>query len=152
MAIKKENNSKTTQSRKIENFWDKINTGGFDKNPQNINKNWPIKKNIANIIQSLKSQWYETVTKSDVEETFRILTGLTEESLDLLVEDSENPMLVRVVANYLVRDWRNTWITPIEKILERAIGSVEATGSVKVEMSNETLNFLDTMNKLKNDK
>nr|DAP93310.1 MAG TPA: hypothetical protein [Caudoviricetes sp.] len=48
------------------------------------------------------------MTKSDVEETFRILTGLTEESLDLLVEDSENPMLVRVVANYLVRDWRNT--------------------------------------------
>ena len=126
MTIKKENNSKTTQSRKIENFWDKINTGGFDKNPQNINKNWPIKKNIANIIQSLKSQWYETVTKSDVEETFRILTGLTEESLDLLVEDSENPMLVRVVANYLVRDWRNTWITPIEKILERAIESVES--------------------------
>ena len=152
MAIKKENNSKTTRSSKIENFWDKINTGGFDKNPQNINKNWPIKKNIANIIQSLKSQWYETVTKSDMEETFRILTGLTEESLESLVEDSENPMLVRVVANYLVRDWRNTWITPIEKILERAIGSVKTTGSVKVEISNETLNFLDTMNKLKNDK
>lgn len=129
----------------------KHNTNWLDKRPGDINKNGAVKKNIAWIIASLKDQGYESVKKWDIEEIYRFLTGLTEATLREIVADKENPMHIRAVANYLVRDWRKNGIWPFEKILERAIWVVESTPPISVNVTTEAMNFLQKMNQLKND-
>ncbi len=99
-------------------------------NPQNINTNWRPKSSIRLVNEKLESHWHVWVSKADIEETFRILAGLTEDSLLALSEDPENPILIRTVAFYLIKDWRR-WIDAIDKVLDRAIGTTEAPWTVQ---------------------
>lgn len=108
----------------IENFGDKAWSNSLAHRPHDINREWRPKSSIRKVNDSLIEQGHQPISKSDIEETFRLLTWLTEESLMSLVNNEKNPILIRTVAHYLIKDWM--WgIWAIEKVLDRAIGTTE---------------------------
>lgn len=108
----------------IENFGNKAWSNSLAHRPEDINREWRPKSSIRKVNDAILAQWHQPISKSEIEETFRLLTGLTEDSLLQLSNDEENPILVRTVAHYLIKDWRS-WISAIDKVLDRAIGSSE---------------------------
>ena len=126
MAVKSDlkapykNNSLTTLNMawEIENFWDKRNSNGFNKNKDNINRNWQPKKWISLVNTELKKQWYNPATKQDIETNYMQMLQLEEETLKLIVNNKDKPMLIRILAKNMLW-WKGFDI--IEKMLDRWI-------------------------------
>lgn len=136
-----------TMAWEIENFWDKAWSNSLAHRPQDINREWRPKSSIRKVNDTLLAGWHSPISKGDIEETFRLLTGLTEESLLALVKDTENPILIRTVANYLVKDWEKG-IWAIEKVLDRAVGTTEAPTNNLFVITPEQEQFFAKMKEL----
>lgn len=68
------------------------------------------------MIDEIKQEWYEIVTKSMVSEAISILLGLDEQKLAEIVKDTYQPMMLRIIArSMLERDGMSV----IEKLLNR---------------------------------
>ena len=93
---------------------------GLQKNPQNINKNGAVKKSIAVILNFLKEEWYEKVTKRDIESAYTTLLWLSEKTLKDMRDEIENPILLRSVAHYLLNGWRDG-LTVVEYVAKQAL-------------------------------
>ncbi len=91
----------------------------FDANPEHINKAWRPKKGISLVNEQLAQEWYDPAKKSDIEINYMSLLQLWEQRLKLLVNDQEQPMLVRILAKNML--WTK-WFDIIEKMLDRGIG------------------------------
>lgn len=91
---------------------------GFDKNPENINRNWRPRKWISLVNAELKEKWYEPATKADIEENYMALLQLEEIELKKLLEDKSKPMLIRILVKNMLW-WK--WFDIIEKMLDRWI-------------------------------
>lgn len=102
----------------------------LDKNPQNINRNWPIKKNVAEVMKFLKNEWYERIKKTDIESIYTLLLWLSEETLKTLISDEWNPILVRSVALYLQNWWRD-WLTVVEYVAKQALWPMQSENNTQ---------------------
>lgn len=111
----------------IENFWDKAWSNSLAHRPQDINKNWRPKSSIRKVNESIIASWHEPASRDDIEQTYILLTGLTESSLIALQVDDENPILVRTVAKSLL-EWFKKWHWALESILLRWIGAPKWNG------------------------
>jgi hypothetical protein len=68
---------------------------GFDKNPQNINKEGRPKKNYNEIIDELRAKGYKPPTKSDYFEMIGMLLVMSEKDMDEYESDKERPFWIR---------------------------------------------------------
>jgi hypothetical protein len=78
-------------------------SNGFEKNPQNINRNGRPRKPFASINQSLKERGIEPISKSELLNSFQLIFNATEDELQELVEDPETPLAYKL----MVRELRN---------------------------------------------
>ena len=96
-----------------------LNTNGFDKNPQNINRKWRPKKWVSAVNAELQEKGYEPAKKSDIENTYLHLINLPEEELATLLRDKKQPILVSIIIKNMLD--RKQGFNIIEKMLDRSI-------------------------------
>jgi Mg/Co/Ni transporter MgtE len=77
----------------------KVNTNGFDKNPQNINKKGVPKKSFAQFNEKLKAEGHEALTKTQLVEAYGLIFNLPEEELKLIALDLKQPFALRLIIN-----------------------------------------------------
>jgi len=102
-----------------ENFKDKINSAGFDKNPENINKNGQPRKTVNAVNLEMEAQGYTEATKQDILSCYLRLVNLTMPELEKKVTDKDQPALVRIVGKAILS---GKGFDVIEKMLDRGIG------------------------------
>lgn len=121
----KKNTVKTTEKQlKKHGRWKihthpKVNTNGFDKNPQNINRNGRPKKGISAVLDKINNLGYEVPSKQDIEATYLSMLNLTTEELSEIYEDPNTPIMAKIIAKELILG-ESTNV--VERLLNRAIG------------------------------
>jgi len=100
----------------------KDNTNGFQKNPQNINRNGRPRKLIADVIAELEKQGIKAATKPDIQDIYMRLINVEIPELEQIVKDTTQPVLVRIVGKNVLS---GKGFDIIEKMLDRSIGKAE---------------------------
>lgn len=107
-------------ARKVLNGKDNVN--GFQKNPQNINRNGRPRKMIADVIAELEKQGIKAATKPDIQDIYMRLINIEIPELEQIVKDTSQPVLVRIVGKNILS---GKGFDIIEKMLDRSIGKAE---------------------------
>lgn len=76
-------------------------SNGFDKNPQNINRNGRPRKSFASINKSLKAKGIKPISKNQLIKAYLLIFNATEEELKELVIDPETPFAFKLVIQEL---------------------------------------------------
>ena len=100
----------------------KDNVNGFQKNPQNINRNGRPRKMIADVIAELEKQGIKAATKPDIQDIYMRLINVEIPELEQKVKDPTQPVLVRIVGKNVLS---GKGFDIIEKMLDRSIGKAE---------------------------
>ena len=100
----------------------KDNVNGFQKNPQNINRNGRPRKMIADVIAELEKQGIKAATKPDIQDIYMRLINIEIPELEQIVKDTMQPVLVRIVGKNILS---GKGFDIIEKMLDRSIGKAE---------------------------
>ena len=100
----------------------KDNVNGFQKNPQNINRNGRPRKMIADVIAELEKQGIKAATKPDIQDIYMRLINIEIPELEQIVKDTTQPVLVRIVGKNILS---GKGFDIIEKMLDRSIGKAE---------------------------
>ena len=100
----------------------KDNVNGFQKNPQNINRNGRPRKMIADVIAELEKQGIKAATKPDIQDIYMRLINVEIPELEQIVKDTTQPVLVRIVGKNILS---GKGFDIIEKMLDRSIGKAE---------------------------
>ena len=100
----------------------KDNVNGFQKNPQNINRNGRPRKLIADVIAELEKQGIKAATKPDIQDIYMRLINVEIPELEQIVKDTTQPVLVRIVGKNVLS---GKGFDIIEKMLDRSIGKAE---------------------------
>ena len=100
----------------------KDNVNGFQKNPQNINRNGRPRKMIADVIAELEKQGIKAATKPDIQDIYMRLINVEIPELEQIVKDTTQPVLVRIVGKNVLS---GKGFDIIEKMLDRSIGKAE---------------------------
>ena len=100
----------------------KDNVNGFQKNPQNINRNGRPRKMIADVIDELEKQGIKAATKPDIQDIYMRLINVEIPELEQIVKDQTQPVLVRIVGKNVLS---GKGFDIIEKMLDRSIGKAE---------------------------
>ena len=100
----------------------KDNVNGFQKNPQNINRNGRPRKIISDVIAELEKQGIKAATKSEIQDIYLRLINMEIQELEQIVKDPTQPVLVRIVAKNILS---GKGFDVIEKMLDRSIGKAE---------------------------
>lgn len=113
--IKKQETSK----RQIEAGKKNLEKGKWKKG-QSWNAKWREKKSFQSLALELQKEWFVMATKEAIAEAYQILLAANEEKLIKLINDSAQPMTIRVVAKRILntKDWHDM----IEKMLDRVHG------------------------------
>ena len=91
----------------------------FVKNDPRINRKGRPRRLVSNIIEELKEKGVERVSQTDVKDTFLMLINLEIAELESMVNDKDQPVLVRIVGKEMLG---GKGFDVIEKMLDRAIG------------------------------
>ena len=100
----------------------KDNVNGFQKNPQNINRNGRPRKMIADVIAELEKQGIKAATKPDIQDIYMRMINVEIPELEQIVKDTAQPVLVRIVGKNILS---GKGFDIIEKMLDRSIGKAE---------------------------
>ena len=100
----------------------KDNVNGFQKNPQNINRNGRPRKMISDVIAELEKQGIKAATKPDIQDIYMRLINIEIPELEQIVKDPKQPVLVRIVGKNILS---GKGFDIIEKMLDRSIGKAE---------------------------
>lgn len=100
----------------------KDNVNGFQKNPQNINRNGRPRKMIADVIAEMEKQGIKAATKPDIQDIYMRLINVEIPELEQIVKDPTQPVLVRIVGKNVLS---GKGFDIIEKMLDRSIGKAE---------------------------
>ena len=124
---------------------------GFDKNPQNINRNGRPRKLITDVIAQLEEQGIKPATKPDIQDIYMRLINVEIPELEQIVKDSTQPVLVRIVGKNVLS---GKGFDIIEKMLDRSIG--KAMNSIDLNANVQSTNltreeFLANLNKFDNE-
>lgn len=80
-----------------ENFGNKINTAGFDKNKHNINRKGQPKKSYTSHIKEIKDKGYSAPTKTEYYDMVGLLLSMDEEDCKEFAQDKERPYWIRLI-------------------------------------------------------
>ena len=124
---------------------------GFDKNPQNINRNGRPRKLITDVIAQLEEQGIKPATKPDIQDIYMRLINVEISELEQIVKDSTQPVLVRIVGKSVLS---GKGFDIIEKMLDRSIGKVPNSIDLNANVQSTNLTreeFLANLNKFDNE-
>ena len=124
---------------------------GFDKNPQNINRNGRPRKLITDVIAQLEEQGIKPATKPDIQDIYMRLINVEIPELEQIVKDSTQPVLVRIVGKSVLS---GKGFDIIEKMLDRSIGKVPNSIDLNANVQSTNLTreeFLANLNKFDNE-
>ncbi len=121
-----------------ENFKDKINTAGFDKNPENINKTGANRKSIASANLELEAKGYKAASKQDILDCYMRLINIDLPELTAMVADVEGTGLIRIVGKAILS---GKGFDVIERMLDRGIG--KAVNPIDLNVKTEQPLFPD---------
>jgi UTP-glucose-1-phosphate uridylyltransferase len=93
--------------------------GGFQKNPQNINRSGANRKLVSNVNTELEEIGVKETTSAEIKSIYLRLVNLTIPELEEKVSDNSQPALVRVVGKNILS---GKGFEIIDKMLDRAIG------------------------------
>ena len=124
---------------------------GFDKNPQNINRNGRPRKLITDVIAQLEELGIKPATKPDIQDIYMRLINVDIPELEKIVKDTTQPALVRIVGKNVLS---GKGFDIIEKMLDRSIG--KAMNSIDLNANVQSTNltreeFLANINKFDNE-
>jgi len=115
-ALNKETTQKQSKTgSKLDNLGDKAGTGGFDKNPQNINRSGRPKK----IYTILKESGFSA---DDIRTAFGEVAWYNIKDLQALYSDPNTPVIIKVVANAYKQAAKDGKFLFIKDILEQFMG------------------------------
>lgn len=81
----------------IDKFKWKRNTNWFNKNPENINKNWQPRKLFSTVNKELRDKWIEVLTKEQLIEAYWLIFNTDEEELVRIAKDKKYPYSLRLI-------------------------------------------------------
>lgn len=88
---------------------------------------------ISSVINGLEAEGYKPATKPEIVKVYLFLVNLSLPKIKRLVEDSEQPALVRIVGKAVLS---KQGFEVIEKILDRSLGkatqSIDHSGQVEI--------------------
>lgn len=96
---------------------------GFDKNPQNINRNGANRKSIASVNIDLEANGYKAASKQDIVDCYLRLINIDLKELGKMVTGEEQPAMVRIVGKAILS---GKGFDVIEKLLDRGIGKADS--------------------------
>jgi ribosomal 50S subunit-associated protein YjgA (DUF615 family) len=107
----------------MNNLGDKANTNGFNKNPQNINREGRKPKLVKHLNSELLQRGYETVTQSDITDAIKIILNMP---MSLVIEITKNekdeyPFLFQLIATELTGKRAGE---ALERLLNRTFNKV----------------------------
>lgn len=76
---------------------DAIKGKGFDKNPQNINKNGRPRKSFASINAELKAKGIMPLSKTDLIDAYATIFNADEETLKKIAKDDKTPYAMKII-------------------------------------------------------
>lgn len=76
-------------------------SNGFDKNPENINRNGRPRQSFSTINKALKEMGVEPITKKQLVKTYQLIFNATEGELQELVNDPETPFAFKLIVKEL---------------------------------------------------
>jgi hypothetical protein len=97
---------------------------GFNKNPQNINRNGRPRKTINSVNIELESIGYTEATINDIKSCYLRLLNIDLTELTKMVSDIEQPAMIRIVGKSILS---GKGFDVIEKMLDRSIGTAKQT-------------------------
>lgn len=100
----------------------KANTKGFAQCPENINKSGANRKLVSTVIKEMEKAGVEPATASQIKDSYLRFLNLTETELKQMVEDTDQPMINRIVAKAILG---NKGFEVIGQLLDRAIGKAQ---------------------------
>lgn len=92
---------------------------GFDKNPQNINRNGRPRKQLSIILTEVQELGYDRPSDSEIVEICWLMLSLSESEIKRISERDEFPMIMRIIASRMLS---NRGFDTVEKILDRIYG------------------------------
>ncbi len=96
---------------------------GFDKLPDNINRNGRPRKLVSDVIKELENQGIKPVTKQEIQDVYMRLINLTIPDIEAKVKDNKQPALVRIVGKAILS---GKGYEVIERMLDRSIGKPDS--------------------------
>ena len=96
---------------------------GFDKNPDNINRDGRPRKLVSDVIKELDAQGIKPVTKQEIQDVYMRLINLEVPDLETKVKDSKQPALVRIVGKAILS---GKGYEVVERMLDRSIGKPDS--------------------------
>lgn len=96
---------------------------GFDKNPQNINRNGANRKSIASVNIDLEANGYKAASKQDIVDCYLRLINIDLKELGKMVTGEDQPAMVRIVGKAILS---GKGFDVIEKLLDRGIGKADS--------------------------
>jgi len=96
---------------------------GFDKNPDNINRDGRPRKLVSDVIKELDSQGVKPVTKQEIQDVYLRLINIEMSDLQTKVNDSKQPALVRIVGKAILS---GKGYEVVERMLDRSIGKPDS--------------------------
>lgn len=99
---------------------------------QSGNPNGRPKKFVTTVLQDLRAQGYNNVTKQNIADVYQTLLALPNEDLVAIGKDDKQPMICRIIARGMLS---NKGFEIIEKMLDRSMG--KPGQEVKLEHSGD---------------
>lgn len=95
---------------------------------QSWNPNWRPRKGVSVINERLQESWYTPMTRIEIETNYLSMLQLPEAKLRELYNERDNPIIVRIIAEQLIK-WKSLDI--IETMLNRSIGKAKQITETK---------------------
>ena len=102
---------------------------------ETANPNGRPRKTINSVNKELEAQGIKPTTANEIKDIYLRLVNLKIEDIKKLVEDSEQPALIRIVGRRII-DSKDKGMDIIEKVLDRAIG--KPNQSIDIGLTEET--------------
>ena len=120
---------------------------GFDKLPNNINKNGRPRKTINSVNKELEEQGIKPATANEIKDIYLRLINMEMAELKKLVEDLKQPALIRIVGKKILSD---KGFDIIEKMLDRSLGKPNQSIDLGVneEMRKEIQSLFPTQSEI----
>lgn len=115
---------------------------GFDKNPENINRNGRPRKTINSVNKELEEQGIKPTTANEIKDIYLRLVNMEMTELKALVENQKQPALIRIVGKKILSE---KGFDIIEKMLDRSIG--RATQQINVNDITPVIEVTDQQKK-----
>ena len=103
---------------------------------ETANPNGRPRKTISSVNKELEAQGIKPTTANEIRDIYLRLINLKIEDIKKLVEDVEQPALIRIVGRRII-EGKDKGLDIMEKILDRSIGKPQQSVDITAEVSGQ---------------